>query len=163
MNRGELLTRLTVWLALCAYAWGAALLLVAKGRAPVLAGARWAWTAGCGFFVVHVVCAFAFFHVWSHDAAYRETARQTEGMTGLARGCALVVAGTRELRAPSAMADSCLAGVLLLHGIQWCGRLRKRPGAVARCGDLRGPCGAVGPDTALQFWISNPFCVLMRN
>lgn len=86
MNRGELLTRLTVWLALCAYAWGAALLLVAKGRAPVLAGARWAWTAGCGFFVVHVVCAFAFFHVWSHDAAYRETARQTEGMTGLRWG-----------------------------------------------------------------------------
>jgi hypothetical protein len=83
MNRGELLTRLTVWLALCAYAGGGALLLVAKGRAPVLARARLVWTIGCAFFLAHVVCAFGFFHRWSHDDAYRETARQTAKMTGL--------------------------------------------------------------------------------
>ena len=83
MNRGELLTKLTVWLAICAYACGAALLLVARGRAHVLARARWVWTIGCALFLAHVVCAFGFFHRWSHDAAYRETARRTAEMTGL--------------------------------------------------------------------------------
>ena len=86
MNRGELLTRLTVWLALGGYALGAAMLLGARGRAPWLAGARWAWTVGCAFFLAHVVCAFTFFHGWSHDAAYRETARQTAEMTGVRWG-----------------------------------------------------------------------------
>ncbi len=86
MNRGELLTRLTVWLALCAYAGGAALLLVATGRAHLLGCARWVWTIGCAFFLAHVVCAFGFFHGWSHAAAYRETARQTAEMTGLRWG-----------------------------------------------------------------------------
>lgn len=83
MNRGELLTRLTVWLALCGYAAGAALLILARDRTHWLARARWAWTFGCALFLAHVVCAFAFFHDWSHTAAYRETARQTAEMTGL--------------------------------------------------------------------------------
>ena len=83
---GELLTRLTVWLALCAYALGAAMLLLAQGRDRWLAGARWAWTLGCAFFLAHVLCAFSFFHGWSHAAAYRETARQTAELTGLRWG-----------------------------------------------------------------------------
>ena len=86
MNRGELLTRLTVWLALGGYALGAAMLLLARGRAQWLARARWGWTVGCAFFLAHVVCAFTFFHGWSHDAAYRETARQTAEMTGVRWG-----------------------------------------------------------------------------
>ena len=86
MNRGELLTRLTVWLALCAYATGVAMLLLANRRPHWLARARWAWTLGCAFFLAHVVCAFVFFHGWSHDAAYRETARQTAELTGLRWG-----------------------------------------------------------------------------
>ena len=86
MNRGELLTRLTIWLALCAYALGGAMLLLAKGRAERRAAARRAWTAGCAFFLAHVVCAFGFFHGWSHAAAYRETARQTAEMTGFRWG-----------------------------------------------------------------------------
>ena len=82
MNRGEFLTRLTVWLALCAYAIGAGMMLLARGRPPWLARARWAWTLGCAFFLAHLVCAFSYFHHWSHAAAVRETARQTGGMTG---------------------------------------------------------------------------------
>lgn len=39
--------------------------------------ARPVWTAGCLFYLAHVYGAFEFFHGWSHDAAYRETARQT--------------------------------------------------------------------------------------
>ena len=86
MNRGELLTRLTVWLALCAYALGAAMLLLARERPRLPARARWAWTLGCAFFLAHVVCAFGYFHGWSHAAAYSETARQTAELTGLRWG-----------------------------------------------------------------------------
>ncbi len=83
MNRGELLTRLTVWLALCGYAVGAAMHLHAQGRAHRLSRARWAWTFGCAFFLAHVTCAFTYYHGWSHAAAYQETERQTAELTGL--------------------------------------------------------------------------------
>lgn len=86
MNRGELLTRLTIWLALCGYASGAAMLLIAKGSARWLGRARCAWSLGCACFLAHVVCAFHFFHGWSHAAAYRETARQTADLAGLRWG-----------------------------------------------------------------------------
>jgi len=86
MNRGELLTRLTVWLALCGYAAGAAMMLHAQGHPRKLARARGAWTLGCAFFLAHVVCAFAYYHAWSHAAAYRETARQSAELTGLRWG-----------------------------------------------------------------------------
>ena len=82
MSRGELLTRLTVWLALCGYFAGTAMMLLAWGRGHRLACARWAWTFGCACFLSHVVSAFAFYHGWSHTAAYRETARQTAELTG---------------------------------------------------------------------------------
>ena len=86
MSRGELLTRLTVWLALCGYAAGAAMLLLARWRVDWLARARWAWTSGCVCFLAHVVSAFGFYHGWSHAAAYRETARQTAELTSLRWG-----------------------------------------------------------------------------
>ena len=82
MNRGELLTKLAVWLALCAYAIGAGTLLLARRRPRWLVCARWAWTLGCAFFLAHVACAFSYYHHWSHADAYRETARQTGEMTG---------------------------------------------------------------------------------
>ncbi|MDX1981043.1 MAG: hypothetical protein SFV51_12300 [Bryobacteraceae bacterium] len=44
--------------------------------------ARVAWTAGMLFFLLHVVAAFSFHHHWSHEAAYRETARQTAELFG---------------------------------------------------------------------------------
>jgi hypothetical protein len=83
MHRGEFLTRLTIWVALCAYAVGAGTLLLARGRPQWVARARCIWTLGCAFFLAHVFCAFSFYHQWSHAAAYRETARQTAEMTGL--------------------------------------------------------------------------------
>jgi hypothetical protein len=76
MSDGELLTRASVWLAVVAYGVGAGLRLCARGEA------RWVWTFGCGFFVVHVMCAFGFYHQWSHAAAFGETARQTAELTG---------------------------------------------------------------------------------
>ena len=83
MNHGERLTRLTVWLALCGHALGAAMLLPAHGRIRWQMRARWAWTLGCVLFLAHVASAFHFFHGWSHAAAYCETARQTAEMTGV--------------------------------------------------------------------------------
>lgn len=82
MNHGEFLTRLTIWLALCAYAAGAAGLLLANGRASWIARARLVWTLGSAFFLAHVGCAFGFYHHWSHAIAYEDTARQTAETAG---------------------------------------------------------------------------------
>jgi hypothetical protein len=80
MNRGEFLTRLTIWLALGAYAISAGMLLARRSTHSL--AARWWWTFGCALFLAHVACAFSYFHDWSHAAAYRETARQTAEVTG---------------------------------------------------------------------------------
>ncbi|MEP6673379.1 MAG: hypothetical protein ABJF10_29790 [Chthoniobacter sp.] len=82
MNQGEFLTRLSIWLALIAYVVAAGMMLHARGREPWWGRARWAWTIGCGFFLCHLLCAFAYFHHWSHAEAYGETARQTAALTG---------------------------------------------------------------------------------
>jgi hypothetical protein len=86
MNQGELLTKLTIWLALCAYAIGAGTLLLSRRRPRWLARARLAWTFGCAFFLAHVASAFTYYHHWSHMAAYRQTAVQTAELTGLRWG-----------------------------------------------------------------------------
>lgn len=86
MNTGAWLTKAAVWLALLAYAIGAGMMLRAQGRARWLVHARRMWTAGCVFFLAHVVFAFGFYHGWSHDVAYRQTARQTAEMTGFRWG-----------------------------------------------------------------------------
>lgn len=78
MHTGDLLTKLTAWLALAAYAVGTGFLV----RSPASPRARLVWTLGCGFYLAHVVCAFGFFHHWSHAAAYDETARQTRELIG---------------------------------------------------------------------------------
>jgi hypothetical protein len=48
--------------------------------------ARIAWTIGVVSYLCHVAAAFAFYHGWSHQAAYRETARQTAEMLGASWG-----------------------------------------------------------------------------
>src|SRR3954470_19546310 len=85
MLHGEFATKVTVWLALAAYAIATALIVRSSPRA------RWLWTVGCGFYVAHVLCAFAFFHHWSHAAAYEETARQTRALIGWDWGGGLFV------------------------------------------------------------------------
>jgi hypothetical protein len=82
MPLGELLTKLTIWLALIAYTLGVALRLTPRRVDHSISAARWAWTIGCVLFLLHVVCAFSYFHHWSHADAYRETARQTAELTG---------------------------------------------------------------------------------
>ena len=79
MIRGELLTRLTIWLALSGAALGAVLQFAFQRQV----WARWAWTIGCLGLLAHVVCAYHFSHSWSQDSVYRETARQTAEVFGL--------------------------------------------------------------------------------
>src|SRR5262245_10734208 len=69
------LTHGTVWLALSLYTAAE----VMRARAQM---ARALNTAGCAAFLAHVWCAFAFYHQWSHAAAYADTARQTAELTG---------------------------------------------------------------------------------
>jgi hypothetical protein len=81
MPLGEFATRWTVRLALAGYFLGAALGAGNLTRQSQLI-ARVAWTLGCLFYLAHVACAFHFYHGWSHAAAYRHTAEQTELVTG---------------------------------------------------------------------------------
>lgn len=83
MSRGELLTRLTIWLALGGAAFGAFAPLAFRANPHRQAIARAAWTVGCLALLAHVACAYHFYHGWSQDAVYRETARQTAEVFGL--------------------------------------------------------------------------------
>ncbi len=85
MDLGELLTRWTVRIALAFYVAS----LASRGYVP-----RWsrlAWTAGCVTYLLHVACAFHYFHHWSHDEAFMFTAEQTANVTGLDWGGGLYV------------------------------------------------------------------------
>jgi hypothetical protein len=86
MPSGEWLTRATIRIALLLYTVGAILLLLRSPSDKIAERARAAWTIGCLFFVAHVLCAFAYYHHWSHAAALAETARQTQEMTGSRSG-----------------------------------------------------------------------------
>jgi hypothetical protein len=82
---GELLTQWTIRPALALYvAWLADWLMGLGPRWPAVA--RWVWTAACGLFLIHVVCAFQFYHGWSHAAAWHDTAEQTKALLGVAFG-----------------------------------------------------------------------------
>lgn len=75
MSSGEFLTRSTVWISIVAYTIGS--VVFATARRQLDKWARLAWTTGCAALVAHFICAFQFFHAWSHQSAYLETARQT--------------------------------------------------------------------------------------
>lgn len=53
-----------------------------SGAPRTTSTARLLWTAGCSLYVVHVLCAFAFVHNWSHAEAYAHTAEQTQAVIG---------------------------------------------------------------------------------
>src|SRR5687767_11205762 len=82
MRSGHLLTYASVYVALFLYAGALALRGQARGRRRWLGAARSAWTAGLAAYLVHVGAAFAYFHGYSHDAAYRATAARTAEVVG---------------------------------------------------------------------------------
>lgn len=83
MPIGELLTRWTVRIALACFVLGATLRACSAERRTWFSLARLAWSVGCFAFVLHGVCAFQFYHHWSHSAAYEATARRTAQIIGL--------------------------------------------------------------------------------
>ena len=86
---GIFLTRWTIRLALLCYsAYLAGWLSWPRNRQPSgwPAVARWLWTVGCGLFLLHVACAFHFYHGWSHAAAWETTADETDSQLGFRFG-----------------------------------------------------------------------------
>lgn len=79
MTAGELLVRLTAWLAFAAYVSGT----VASLRHPSGRAFRLLWLTGGLLLLVHLLAAFHFHHGWSHATAHADTARQTRAVTGL--------------------------------------------------------------------------------
>lgn len=85
---GEFLTRWTIRLALVCYVFCLAACIFRRdsGDRRWNAIVRLVWTIGCGLFVAHVIAAFGYYHHFSHEAAYDETARQTQAQLGFAIG-----------------------------------------------------------------------------
>ena len=77
MSSGEFLTRGTIWISILSYAVGCVVFAIASRQTHLDKWVRLAWTVGCAALVVHFVCAFHFYHSWSHESAYVDTARQT--------------------------------------------------------------------------------------
>ena len=91
MSSGEILTRATIWITLVAYAAGTTAFALSRGRPKWDSTARLLWTLACVALLAHVASAFYFYHGWSHEAAYRDTARQTDEVVGINWGGGLYV------------------------------------------------------------------------
>ena len=91
MSSGEFLTRSTIWISFAAYTIGCVVFATVR-RQPE--GDRWtrlAWTTGCAALIAHFICAFHFFHHWSHQSAYIDTARQTAEVMSINWGGGLFI------------------------------------------------------------------------
>src|SRR5882757_9463547 len=108
METGELLTRWTVRIAMGCYALSLGRRIVEGSlgveqggrergpssalRAPSPGGRRISsvavslWYVGCMVYLVHLACAFRFFHHWSHAAAVEHTAIRSAEVVGLRFG-----------------------------------------------------------------------------
>jgi hypothetical protein len=94
MYIGEFLTRATIWVSIVGYLIGSVIFGLASSsrrRKPWDSAARVVWTIACVSLVAHFISAFQFYHAWSHTAAYRDTARQTEELFGLDWGGGLFI------------------------------------------------------------------------
>jgi hypothetical protein len=85
MTTGELLTRWTVRVAMALYVVS----LASRRRFPTWS--RVAWTVGCVAYLLHVACAFEYYHHWSNAEAYEATARQSADVVGLDWGGGLYI------------------------------------------------------------------------
>ena len=91
METGELLTRATIWITIVAYAIGSVVFALSRGRAHWDSATRLIWTIAVASLIAHFICAYEFYHHWSHDSAYLDTARHTEAVTGLNWGGGLFI------------------------------------------------------------------------
>ena len=91
MSSGELLTRSSVWISIVAYTIGFVVFATARRQSEADRWTRLAWTTACAALVAHFICAFQFYHAWSHESAYLETARQTAQVFAINWGGGLFV------------------------------------------------------------------------
>ena len=91
MDSGEILTRITIWLSIVAYAAGLRTFAFSRRSHKTDTTIRLFWTFASSLLLVHVAFAFHFYHRWSHAAAYLDTARQTRDVIGTNWGGGLYV------------------------------------------------------------------------
>jgi len=77
MDAGEFLTRGTVWISIAFYTIGCLVFAFGSRRPKLDYWTRLVFTAAVAALVGHYISAFHFYHSWSHESAYVETARQT--------------------------------------------------------------------------------------
>jgi hypothetical protein len=94
MAMGEFLTRSTIWFSIVGYVVGSVIFALSpspRRRAHRDLAARVVWTVACASLIAHFISAFQFYHAWSHAAAYRDTARQTQEVFGFNWGGGLFI------------------------------------------------------------------------
>ena len=91
METGEFLTRATIWVAIVVYAIGSVVFALARGRSRWDSVTRVLWTIAVLSLVGHFISAYQFYHHWSHNSAYLDTARQTDEVIGLNWGGGLFI------------------------------------------------------------------------
>ncbi len=79
---GEILIRWTIRLAMGCYAAVLAGAILGHRPPATTTWTRSVWTAGCLFFLAHMLAAFAYYHHWSHAHAYLDTAEKTAAALG---------------------------------------------------------------------------------
>ena len=86
MTPTNMLTLITIRIALSCYAIVVGLLLAGFRGQRYRNLLRPLWTAACFAFVCHVISAFHFTHRWNHQDAIQKTAKQTQELLGWAFG-----------------------------------------------------------------------------
>jgi len=81
MLDGKILTLWTIRAAAILYAVSVIAWLRRHDRS-----ARLTWSLACLLYLAHAVCAFNFYHHWSHSAVYEDTAQRTAQLTGMSWG-----------------------------------------------------------------------------
>lgn len=91
METGEVLTRATIWITIAAYTAGSVVFALARGRTRWDSTTRALWTIAVVSLIAHFIAAYEFYHHWSQESAYLDTARQTDEVIGLNWGGGLFI------------------------------------------------------------------------
>lgn len=89
METGEFLTRASIWITIVAYTVGS--FVFARGRGRWDSATRVLWTIAVVSLIGHLISAYQFYHHWSHETAFVDTARQTNEVVGLNWGGGLFI------------------------------------------------------------------------
>ncbi len=86
MQAGEMLTRSLAQLAVACYLLRVLADIGGLTSPRIACWKRRIWTLGCAALWLHVAAAFQFIHHWSQAEALRQTAEQTQNLTGWSWG-----------------------------------------------------------------------------